>query len=505
MSVSASVVLGLLLASPSPAPIAWTDWSDAAFQQARSENRLVLLDLGAVWCHWCHVMEETTYKDPRVVELVGSRFVAVRVDQDARPDLSNRYEDYGWPATVIFDASGAELVKFQGYIPPDRMASLLQGISEDPTPGPSVLEAREVEVAEAPQPRLTDAQRGELRGLLSYRYDAERGGWGFTHKFLDWDAVEACMAAAREGDARAEAMARETLAKQRRLIDPVWGGVYQYSDSGDWEHPHFEKIMQMQAEDLRVYSLAYQQWHDPADLKAARDIHRYLTTFLMGPDGVFYVSQDADLVQGEHSGEYYARGDAERRQRGIPRVDTHHYARENAWAVNALVAFHAASGDPEPLRQALRAAEWIVASRGLPGGGFRHDDEDAAGPYLGDTLAAGRAFLSLYHATHDAAWLRRAEDAARFVADRFRVAGVAGFVTAAGQGHRPQRDENVLAARLGAGLYAATGQPAFRELAEHAMRYLAAPEIARRPQTGGVLLADREVQSALAAPVLAGR
>jgi uncharacterized protein YyaL (SSP411 family) len=66
-------------------------------------------------------MEETTYKDPEVVALIQTRFVAVHVDQDARPDLSNRYEDYGWPATVVFDAAGQELVKFQGYIEPERM------------------------------------------------------------------------------------------------------------------------------------------------------------------------------------------------------------------------------------------------------------------------------------------------------------------------------------------------------------------------------------------------
>src|SRR5262249_30654899 len=72
--------------------VAWQGWSDAVFARAAREHRLVLLDLGAVWCHWCHVMEETTYKDPDVTALLRDHFVAVRVDQDARPDLSNRYE-----------------------------------------------------------------------------------------------------------------------------------------------------------------------------------------------------------------------------------------------------------------------------------------------------------------------------------------------------------------------------------------------------------------------------
>jgi uncharacterized protein len=119
--------------------IAWQPWSDAVFGQAKREGRFVLLDLGTVWCHWCHVMEEVTYRDPAVIDLVGKRYLAVRVDADARPDLSNRYEDYGWPATIVFNSDGSEIVKRRGYLPPDQMASILQAIIDDPTPGPSVV------------------------------------------------------------------------------------------------------------------------------------------------------------------------------------------------------------------------------------------------------------------------------------------------------------------------------------------------------------------------------
>jgi len=89
-------------------------------------------------------------------------------------------------------------------------------------------------------------------------------------------------------------MARQTLDTQFNLIDPVWGGVYQYSTGGDWKEPHFEKIMQMQTENLRIYALAYAQWHRPEYLKAATDIHRFLKTFLMSPEGALYTSQNAD-------------------------------------------------------------------------------------------------------------------------------------------------------------------------------------------------------------------
>jgi uncharacterized protein YyaL (SSP411 family) len=499
-----------LLVFPAAAPageIAWQDWTDGAFVRAKAEKRLVLLDLGAVWCHWCHVMEETTYKDPRVVELLGKHFVAIRVDQDARPDLSNRYEDYGWPATIIFDASGRELVKFAGYIPPPRMISLLEGVVADPTPGPSA--RAEASVRPAAGGSLAPALRQELGEILSARYDREHGGWGFAKKYLDFDSVEWCLTRARAGDKDAEAMARETLDLSRKLIDPVWGGLNQYSDSGDWEHPHFEKLMQFQAAGIGLYAQAYGLWRRPEDLESALAIRRYVRDFLTSPEGAFFVSQDADLTAGEHGGEYYALSDAERRKQGVPRVDTHLYARETAWGASALAALYAVSGDDALLEDALRAGRWIVASRAVAGGGFRHDAADAAGPYLGDTVAAGRAFLALYAATGDRAWLVKAQQAASFIGKRFAAAGQAGFVSAVSSGRfapaRPQRDENVAVARFANLLFRYTGRRGDRDLSRRAMSLLAAPDMARRFSTASVLLADAELSSEPAHVTVVGR
>ena len=103
--------------------IEWQPWSDSAFAQAQKEGRFVLLNLGAVWCHWCHVMDDITYQDRKVIELIRSHYVAVWVDEDSLPDLANRYEDYGWPATIVFGADKGEIVKRRGYIPPRPMAS----------------------------------------------------------------------------------------------------------------------------------------------------------------------------------------------------------------------------------------------------------------------------------------------------------------------------------------------------------------------------------------------
>jgi uncharacterized protein YyaL (SSP411 family) len=490
------LVAGVLLhcAARAEEAIDWQPWSEDVFEHAREENRFVLLDLGAVWCHWCHVMEDVTYRDPEVIRLIRSRYIAVRVDQDSRPDLSNRYEDYGWPATIVFNADGSEIVKRQGYIPPRPMASMLQAIIDDPTPGPSVLPEEKIIPASTASlpPEITQA----LRTRLLDAYDPKNLGWGTVHKFLDWNVAEYCMSASQDGDREVwERMARETLGAQRNLFDPVWGGVYQYSTDGGWKHPHYEKLLQFQAENLRIYSIAYARWGDPEYLKDARQIRGYIKEFLTSPEGAFYTSQDADLVPGQHSEGYFALDDRARREKGIPRVDTHVYSRENGWAIQALAALYAVTGEGEHLDDAIRAANWIVAQRALPKGGFSHDEKDPAGPYLGDTLFMGSAFLALYAVTADRSWLDRATSAANFINERFK--SDSGFSTSIPSGAlRPTRqlDENVAIVRFANLLSHYTGDAGFREMAEHAMRHLAGQGVAERRgyQVGGILLADRE-------------
>src|SRR5580658_3170260 len=264
--------------------ISWQPWSDAAFAAAKKEHKFVIMDLEAVWCHWCHVMDETTYRDPKVISLMGSRYMAVRVDQDSRPDLANRYEDYGWPATIVFAADGSEIARRRGYLNPAEMASMLQAIIDDPSPGPSVTSLSN---SAASQARPADASADAMRNRLISGYDRTVGGWSVEHRFLDADNVEYCLRAASRGDKEADAIARDMLRLQRQLIDPAWGGVYQYSAAGDWVHPHFEKIMAMQADNLRIYSLAASLWPDWGYQVPARDIARFLHGFLESPDGAF--------------------------------------------------------------------------------------------------------------------------------------------------------------------------------------------------------------------------
>jgi len=487
----------LLTAFHAAAAVDWNAWSEAVFERARQEKRFVLLDLEAVWCHWCHVMDRETYADPAVQSLLERHYIAVKVDQDSRPDLSRRYEDYGWPATIVFAPDGSEIVKRRGFIPPERFARLLEAIVEDPTPMKYAGDDRPA--AYSSSALLAEDIRKELRRRFTSTHDTRHGGFRQEQKFMDRDTVEYALMLAQRGDSRARKMAIQTLDGALSLIDPVWGGVYQYSTHGDWKHPHFEKIMFVQADYLRLYTLAWLSLGDSRYLDAARAIDRYVSKFLLSPQGAFYVSQDADLVKGRHSAEYFQRDDARRRALGIPAVDTHLYARENGWMAHALTYLYAATGEREMLGRAERAARWALENRRLPGGGFRHDAVDPAGPYLEDTLAMGRAFLGLYQVTGDRGWLAHAEDAARFIRARF-VLGDAGFVSAAPDGvlaPRAQTDENLMLARFANLLWHYTGNDAYRDDAQRAMRYLVTREVAlRRPTEAGVLVAEVELSSA---------
>jgi len=172
------------------------------------------------------------------------------------------------------------------------------------------------------------------------------------------------------------------------------------------------------------------------------------------------------------------------------------YALQNGGIIEALATWTEASGDAPALADALRAADWIVAHRALDGGGFRHDEHDSAGPYLGDTLAMGRAFLALYRATAERTWLDRANAAAGFIDKNFQAPS-AGYVSARSKGPiaaLPQIEENIALARFANLLSRYTGDAHQREIARRAMAYLADPAVALGSLTEpGVLLADDEL------------
>ena len=123
----------LVFAAPAQAEtpaLPWAKWDASLFDRAAREDKYILLHMAAVWCHWCHVMERTTYRDPAIQQRIADKFIAVRIDQDSDPALSYRYENWGWPATIMLDKDGNEIFKRRGYIPPELFAKLLAAVVE---------------------------------------------------------------------------------------------------------------------------------------------------------------------------------------------------------------------------------------------------------------------------------------------------------------------------------------------------------------------------------------
>jgi uncharacterized protein YyaL (SSP411 family) len=480
------------------APLPWQTFDASLFARAKKEHRFVVLDGSAEWCHWCHVMEATTYHDDAVREVLGKSFLAAKVDVDSRPDVEERYGDYGWPATVIFSPDGRELGKYRGYIPPEQFVEILRAVVESPpaeetarrawsNPGKGPLSEEEL----AWIARFAEVELAEY-------YDDERGGWGRAQKAAIASDNAWTLSRARAGDAAAKARALFTLDQQRALLDPVWGGMYQYSAAADWEHPHFEKLMTFQAGALDNYADAYALTRDPKWLADATAMRRYLEAFLLSPDGAFYATQDADLNAHETdqrahpflSGHaYYAMGDAERRARGVPRIDTHEYGRENGLAIGAYVSLYEATKDATALAVAERAAARVLATHATERGGIAHEPRGPSSPstttlHLADNAAFGLALMRLHEATGKAEHLGGAKRIAAFLLRDLQDGGGGGFYASTPDPdavgvfaeRRKPFEDNVTALRFLARLAKATHDPQYTAAIAGALRAIATPD-----------------------------
>jgi len=481
----------------------WADLTPATLARAKAERRFIVLDGSAEWCHFCHVMEAETYHDPQVAEILAKSFIAVKVDVDARPDIEERYGAWGWPATVIFSPDAEELGKYRGYIPPKEFATILRDVvhagaaaSADPHPAVTPLPVSTMPLSEE---ELAWIERRVELDLDEY-YDEDEGGWGRSQKAPIAQDNAWALLRARAGDRVMQERVLFTLDKQRAVLDPVWGGIYQYSVGRDWTHPHFEKLMPYQAGALENYAEAYALTGDPKELQIAQSIRSFIDSFLTSKEGGFYVTQDAD-VNAHDPGkpfvlghDYYTKDDAHRRALGIPRVDTHEYAKDNGLAIAAYVSLYEASCskglnacDKSALQTAERAAARILSTHGSSKGGVSHDaTPDAHVLHLADNAAFAWGLVRLYEATHEAAYLGHARAMADFMMRELRDPESGGFFASSADPaavgvfatRRVPFEDNVVALRLLARLahVSPQGGSEYRSAIDRVLRAVARPE-----------------------------
>ena len=519
--------VGALAEGAPRAPLVWAELNAATFAKAKAEQRFIVLDGSAEWCHWCHVMEATTYHDPAVAALLAAHFIMVKVDVDERPDIQERYADWGWPATVLFSPEATEIGKYRGYIAPADFVEILRDVVQAGTRAPADDHPRVTPLTPG-RGKLDDAtlafiERDTELGLDEY-YDEEQGGWGRSQKApIAADNAWALRRAA-DGDAMMQKRVLFTLAQQAGVLDPVWGGIYQYSVGHDWVHPHFEKLMPFEAGALDNYASAYALTGDPLLLATARSIRGYIDAFLLAPDGAFYASQDADVNAHDPSKpfvsghELYALENDARRQKGIPRVDRHEYAHENGLAIAAYVTLYEATCGPlrasapcdrSSLETAEKAAARVLATHLSASGAVAHDAAGKAHVFhLADNAGFGYALARLYEANHDVSARDAATKIAHAIARDFADPSSSAYFTATEDPdavgvfarRRIPFEDNVMVVRLFAKLALVGAQEErkdFAALAEKTLEAIARPEDirARGRMIGDFLLAIEDIKA----------
>jgi uncharacterized protein len=496
-------------AAPAAAMVPWTGLDAAAFARARAERRLVLIDGSAEWCHWCHVMDATTYRDPEVRRVIEASFVPVRVDIDERPDFEERYRESGWPATVVLTGDGAEVGRYKGYQPPAKFIAILRSaLAARPAAG-------ETTAAPPPATRLSERELDDVAAWTSQTlddlWDAEQGGWGSPQKLpLAWDNAWMLERARRPGGTHALEQVLFTLDQQRKIIDPVWGGLCQYSTDADWLHPHFEKLVAMQAGAIDNFATAYALTGGPAWLATARRVRGFVDGFMTATDGGFYATMDADLNAHDASRplvsghDYYAKDDTARRALGIPRIDRHEYPRENGLVIAAYATLGEVSKDAGAITAAERAAARILATHDTDRGGLTHLEGDRSPVlYLADAAAFGFGLVRLYEATHAPAHLQAAQRIAAFVLRELAAPGGGFFESTPDPGavgvlaaRRVPFEDDVMAARFLARLARAVPTEAYRDAIAGAIAAVATHQAIddRGRMIGDLLLAFEETR-----------
>ncbi len=448
------------LKSAAHQPVHWFPWGDAAFAQARAENKPILLDIGAVWCHWCHVMDGESYDDPGTAEVLNREFICVKVDRDERPDVDVRYQravqalsgQGGWPLTAFLTPEGE--VFFGGtYFPPDHnhygrpgFRSVLLEIAR------AFREEREqvAKSAQAIRQHVTEALDAKFPHPAACEFLLAR--WHDTRLGWQREVVEKTLTGMARGGVR----------------DHVGGGFHRYAVDERWIVPHFEKMAYDNSELLKAYLSAYQALGTPLFREVATGIVDWVLEVLSDSErGEFSTSQDADVAAGD-DGDYWTwtleeakaelnaregavvsrvfdigdvgemhhnpkknvlwwkqapAGDDEwpilkaalrtlkaaRDRRTAPFVDRTPYVSWNAMMAAAFLQAGAALDRPECNTLALKVLERLWTEAWVAGSGMchvlgRHEPRGM----LDDNVQAAAAFLDAYEATGAAAWLERA-------------------------------------------------------------------------------------------------
>jgi uncharacterized protein len=393
------------LRSAAHQPVDWHEWGEEAFAHARAEGKPILLDIGAVWCHWCHVIDRESYENPEIAALINQFYVPVKVDRDERPDVDSRYQSAisaisgqgGWPLTAFLTPDGKPFFGGTYFPPEDAMGRpgfkrILLGIAE-------AFKTRRAEVdssAKALEEAVAKAEvfhtaRGEFDpGVVDsvvesalHLFDEAHGGFGSAPKFPHASAVDLLLERYQSSrDPRLLHVVERSLTGMAEggVYDQLAGGFHRYSVDERWCVPHFEKMTYDNSELLKNFLHGFQVTRQPLFRETAEGIIEWVGDVLSDRErGGFYGSQDADQTL-DDDGDYFTWTLAEVRavltpeeSRAIetrydvgPRGEMHHNPEKNVlWVAASLEEIaQALKTTPEDVSLLLaRAKGKLLAAR----------------------------------------------------------------------------------------------------------------------------------------------
>ncbi|MBD3266385.1 DUF255 domain-containing protein, partial [bacterium] len=305
-------------------PVDWYPWGEEPLRKAKAEDKPIFLSIGYSACHWCHVMEEQSFENKEIAEIMNSHFINIKVDREERPDLDEIYMTAvqamtgsgGWPMSVFLTP---ELKPFFGgtYFPPSDMygrpgfKTILLSLSNayanrrdevDESAQTLADHIRQVVSRECSDTSISSAWVAQAKQEMASVYDPDYGGFGHAPKFPhSMDLGLLLRYYKRTGDKEVLQMVELTLAQMAKggMYDQLGGGFHRYSVDEKWLIPHFEKMLYDNALLSKVYLEAYQVTKSDFHQKIAREIFNYILREMTSETGAFYSTQDADTVEGE--------------------------------------------------------------------------------------------------------------------------------------------------------------------------------------------------------------
>lgn len=408
------------------AQINWLEWNAKSFEQAKSQDKLILVDIGMEGCTACRLQDEITYANTDVIAKVNEHFVAIQVDCQARPDIGEKYSDWSWPATIFLSPQGEQVHAIAGNRFPSRFINILDDLilrknTGDLTPDPNRPYSYPAIPANTEISKMRDVVRNQLDGF----YNDETGGWGTRMKNNQRSgSIEQLFVRLRaEDDSLMYERAIKTLDGMLHQIDPVWGGMF-VASVGDWSNIVPEKRIATQSTALTGFAYGYKLTGNPTYLQAIKDIDKYVSRFLTSPNGMFYTSQEDDapgLPDSVSARDYYRlNNEKERLQFGIPPIDHAIYIDLNARLISAYTKVFECTGNALYLEKAEKATlsilqrskneEGWMHQKAPSDDNFKKDQRIRKLPeqpycFLSPQAFFGKALLDLYKVTNDSIYL----------------------------------------------------------------------------------------------------